>query len=183
MNTSSKNRFQSFAELALFGCLVVLSVMSWVVMREQRDSAADAVKNAADCKVLASHIRMLRGLDAKADSDANEDGEIDIGQKILRIASQNRIMERQISAIRSLPPVDIPNSDFRRHDTSITLSPISIPETVPFLLACRDQLNMCPIRIDFYNGSASKTGREMWTAQIVLSRVIYAAKKTDGVQT
>lgn len=180
MRRTHSTRIETITTALLLSTLAVVSLLAWVIMREQSDGAADATRNAEACKLLAKQIGKLRELETKATSASPDDEQNqDMGEQILAVARECNIPNSQISAIQSLSPIDITDSDYKRHDTSITLTRISIPDLVAFLLACQDSKHLCPTQVSLRSGTFSASGQELWTTEVKLSRMIYSAKSAN----
>ncbi|TWU62329.1 hypothetical protein V7x_40580 [Crateriforma conspicua] len=181
--------------LVVQSLLVVFLLLSGIRLFESSVALRDSRDNAERCDRLATNIQRLRRLESVADR-----GESDLRMEngeLVQIARQCAIEERQMTSIQRLDPQTVSETDYQRRDVVLSLQGLRLEQIIRFVLAVerlRPSVRSTGLVLLPYTGprhrslvtvddptedNASSVSRELWTAQVTLTQLVYVARSVS----
>jgi hypothetical protein len=158
--------------------MTVLSSLALLTYWQSEDALRDASANLHQCSVLAGQIKSLRSTESIALEQPVSAASV--SNEMVRVARLAGISEPQVQEIRHLPSAQIEKTDFRRDDTLLRLTGISIKHVAKLLLHF-ESLEQSPTPTSLVlktdNGGVRAQGNEeVWSAELILTRLTFAAQ-------
>ncbi len=157
--------------------LAVIACVSGVLrLLEAHAAAGDAATNLARLDLLRTAILSLRKMEDRAQVQEKSKGEST--KALIGYARNASIKETQITEIERIPLQKLDNSSYQRDDVFIRFKDVNAETLISFLVNCSDPVaGYAPVSVHLRAQPRSEQVKhDVWTAELVLTRVLFAAK-------